>query len=107
MAEAGADVLVPHMGLTTKGTIGAQTARDAGRVRRADPGDARRRRRGEPGRDRALPRRADRRARRRRSTCSTAPTGVVGFFGASSMERLPTEIAMTENMRRFKALAAS
>ncbi len=31
--------------------------------------------------------------------------GVVGFFGASSMERLPTEIAMTENMRRFKALS--
>jgi 6-phosphogluconate dehydrogenase (decarboxylating) len=30
--------------------------------------------------------------------------GVVGFFGASSMERLPTEVAMTENMRRFKAL---
>ena len=30
--------------------------------------------------------------------------GVVGFFGASSMERLPTEIAMTENMRRFKAI---
>ena len=33
--------------------------------------------------------------------------GVVGFFGASSMERLPTEVAMTENMRRFKALAES
>ena len=31
-------------------------------------------------------------------------SGVVGFFGASSMERLPTEIAMTENMRRFKAI---
>ena len=32
--------------------------------------------------------------------------GVVGFFGASSMERLPTEVAITENMRRFKALQA-
>jgi predicted TIM-barrel enzyme len=31
-------------------------------------------------------------------------TGVVGFFGASSMERLPTETAITENMRRFKRL---
>jgi predicted TIM-barrel enzyme len=31
-------------------------------------------------------------------------TGIVGFFGASSMERLPTEIAMTENMRRFKSV---
>ena len=30
--------------------------------------------------------------------------GIVGFFGASSMERLPTETAMTENMRRFKAI---
>ena len=30
--------------------------------------------------------------------------GVLGFFGASSMERLPTEVAMTENMRRFKAI---
>jgi predicted TIM-barrel enzyme len=30
--------------------------------------------------------------------------GIVGFFGASSMERLPTEIALTENMRRFKAI---
>jgi predicted TIM-barrel enzyme len=30
--------------------------------------------------------------------------GVVGFFGASSMERLPTEVAMTENMRRFKSI---
>jgi len=29
---------------------------------------------------------------------------VVGFFGASSMERLPTEVAMTENMKRFKAI---
>ena len=31
-------------------------------------------------------------------------TGVVGFFGASSMERLPTEVAMTENMKRFKSI---
>ena len=30
--------------------------------------------------------------------------GIVGFFGASSMERLPTETAMTENMRRFKSI---
>jgi predicted TIM-barrel enzyme len=31
--------------------------------------------------------------------------GVVGFVGASSMERLPTEVAITENMKRFKAIA--
>jgi predicted TIM-barrel enzyme len=104
MTRAGADVLVPHMGLTTKGTIGAQTAltldecveriqamRDAAvAVNRdvivlchggplAEPEDAR--------------------------YVLERTEGVVGFFGASSMERLPTEVAMTENMRRFKALA--
>jgi predicted TIM-barrel enzyme len=31
--------------------------------------------------------------------------GVVGFFGASSMERLPTEVALTETVRRFKAIS--
>jgi predicted TIM-barrel enzyme len=104
MTRAGADVLVPHMGLTTKGTIGAQTARtldecveliqamrDAAVAVNpdvivlchggplAEPEDAR--------------------------YVLERTTGVVGFFGASSMERLPTEVAMTENMRRFKALA--
>jgi predicted TIM-barrel enzyme len=103
MAEAGADVLVPHMGLTTSGTIGAQTAktldesvelvqamRDAavevnpeilvlchgGPI--AEPEDA--------------------------AYVLERTSGVVGFFGASSMERLPTEVAMTENMKRFKAI---
>ena len=104
MARAGADVLVPHMGLTTKGSIGAQTAksldqcvqeiqamRDAAVVENpdvivlchggplAEPDDA--------------------------AYVLDRVQGVVGFFGASSMERLPTEVAMTENMRRFKALA--
>jgi predicted TIM-barrel enzyme len=104
MTRAGADVLVPHMGLTTKGTIGARTSktlddcvpliqamRDAavainpnvmvlchgGPI--AEPGDA--------------------------AYVLERTRGVVGFFGASSMERLPTEIAMTENMRRFKAIS--
>jgi predicted TIM-barrel enzyme len=103
MTRAGADVLVPHMGLTTKGTIGAQTAltldacveriqamRDAavainpdvlvlchgGPI--AEPQDA--------------------------AYVLERTTGIVGFFGASSMERLPSETAMTANMRRFKAL---
>ena len=106
MTEAGADVLVPHMGLTTKGTIGATTAltledcvpliqhmRDAaiainpdvlvlchgGPI--AEPDDAR--------------------------FIFERTTGIDGFFGASSMERLPTEVAMTENMRRFKALTVN
>src|SRR6202161_818992 len=94
MATAGADVLVPHMGLTTSGTIGAQTAltldeavervqamRDAavavnpeilvlchgGPI--AEPADA--------------------------GYVLARTTGVCGFFGASSMERLPVERALT------------
>jgi predicted TIM-barrel enzyme len=105
MARAGADVLVPHMGLTTKGTIGAKTARtlddcvpliqamrDAavavnpdvmvlchgGPI--AEPSDA--------------------------AYVLERTRGVVGFFGASSMERLPTEVAITETVRRFKAIRA-
>jgi predicted TIM-barrel enzyme len=103
MAEAGADVLVPHMGLTTGGAIGATTSktldesvalvqemRDAaaevnpdvivlchgGPI--AEPDDA--------------------------AYVLERTVGVVGFFGASSMERLPTEVAMTENMKRFKSI---
>jgi predicted TIM-barrel enzyme len=104
MADAGADVLVPHMGLTTGGTIGARTGltldeavervqalRDAaaevnpdilclchgGPI--AEPADA--------------------------QHVIARTTGIVGFFGASSMERLPTEVAMTENMQRFKSIS--
>jgi predicted TIM-barrel enzyme len=103
MAAVGADVLVPHMGLTTNGMIGARTAktldqcveeiqamRDAA-VREnpdvlvlchggplAEPSDA--------------------------QYVLERTEGIVGFFGASSMERLPTEVAMTENMRRYKEL---
>ena len=103
MAEAGADVLVPHMGLTTGGAIGAETAktldecvelvqamRDAAVEENpgvlvlchggpiAEPEDA--------------------------AYVLERTEGVVGFFGASSMERLPAETAMTENMRRFKSI---
>ncbi len=106
MAGAGADVVVAHMGLTTKGTIGATTTvtmdqsveriqaiRDAafevnpevivlchgGPI--AEPEDA--------------------------QYVLARTHGVAGFFGASSMERLPTEIAMTENMKRFKTITRS
>ena len=104
MAEAGADVLVPHMGLTTSGTIGAETAKtldesvelvqamhDA--AREVDP-DVLVLCHGGPI---AEPEDA--------AYVLERTQGVVGFFGASSMERLPTEIAMTENMRRFKAIS--
>ena len=101
MAEAGADVLVPHMGLTTSGTIGAQTAlsleESAERVQAM--------------RDAAVAVNPDVLV-----LCHGGPiaepddaayvlrhtTGVVGFFGASSMERLPTERALTEQVRTFK-----
>ena len=103
MAKAGTDVLVPHMGLTTKGMIGASTSRSlddcVGLIQEmhdtarkinpdiivichggpiAEPEDAK--------------------------YILRKVKGVQGFFGASSMERLPTEIAMTENMKRFKSL---
>jgi predicted TIM-barrel enzyme len=103
MAEAGADVLVPHMGLTTGGTIGAETAKtlddcvvliqelhDA--AKRVDP-------------DVIVLCHGGPIAEPDDAAYVLARTeGVVGFFGASSMERLPTERAMTENMRRFKAI---
>ena len=103
MADAGADVLVAHVGLTTKGTIGAQTAltleesvdlvqriHDAGKSVNPDI----------------------------LVICHGGPIsesddveyvlsktkGVVGFFGASSIERLPTEKAITEQVRSFKGV---
>jgi predicted TIM-barrel enzyme len=104
MAEAGADVLVPHMGLTTGGGIGSRSGisldEAVDRVQAlcdaakgvnpdilclchggpiAEPDDAR--------------------------TVIERTSGVVGFFGASSMERLPTEIAITQNMQRFKSIS--
>ena len=99
MAEAGADIVVCHMGLTTGGAIGARRP-EAGRLRGADQrlgrGGARRQPRGH----RAVPRRADRHARGRAYILKHCP-GCHGFYGASSMERLPTEVALTETTRRF------
>jgi len=103
MAEAGADVLVPHMGLTTKGSIGAETAlgleeaaervqamHDAAKAVKpdilvlchggpiAEPDDA--------------------------QYIFDHTEGIVGFFGASSVERLPTEPAIENQARAFKQL---
>ena len=103
MAEAGADILVPHLGLTTKGSIGATTA--------ASLEDA-------PGLVQAMHDAAKDVNPDIIVLCHGGPiaepedaryvlertNGVVGFYGASSMERLPTEIAITENMQRFKAI---
>lgn len=106
MTRAGADILIPHMGLTTKGMIGAKSAigleeaarrvqamQDAANQERddvlvlchggpiAEPADA--------------------------AYIFEHTKGIVGFFGASSIERLPTEPAITERVRAFKALKFS
>jgi predicted TIM-barrel enzyme len=103
MAEAGADILVAHMGLTTGGAIGATTALslddcvdrinaigEAGRRLRpdilllchggpiAEPADA-------------------------QYVLSRSP-GCHGFYGASSMERLPSEVALIQRTRDFKQI---
>jgi predicted TIM-barrel enzyme len=104
MAKAGADVLIPHMGLTTKGSIGATTALSLAEAARrvqalhdaaksvnpdifvlchggpiSEPEDA--------------------------AYILSHTRGVVGFFGASSIERLPTEVAITACVRKFKTLS--
>lgn len=106
MADAGADVLVAHLGLTMKGSIGAHTAptldeavarvqamHDAARAVRddvivlchggpiAEPEDA--------------------------QYVLDRTRGVAGFFGASSIERLATEPAIEREARRFRALRLS
>src|SRR4051794_22863321 len=103
MAGAGADVLVPHMGLTTGGAIGARSGMtlDEAVARVQALADAARAVNPDiiclcHGGPTAAPAAARHVLQR--------TTGVVGFFGASSMERLPTEVAMTENMRRFKSI---
>jgi predicted TIM-barrel enzyme len=106
MAEAGADILVPHLGLTTSGTIGAQTA-----VTLAEAAE-----RVQQMRDAAVAVNPDVLV-----LCHGGPiaepddaayvlantTGVVGFFGASSMERLPVERAIAEQARAFKTIPLS
>jgi predicted TIM-barrel enzyme len=103
MARAGADLLIAHMGLTTKGTIGARTAitldQSVDRVQAI--------------REAAISIRPDILV-----LCHGGPIaepddveyvltrtkGICGFFGASSIERLPTERAITEQVRNFKNL---
>ena len=103
MAQAGADIVVCHMGLTTGGAIGARTALSledcvplieawAAAARAVNP-DILVLCHGGPiatADDAAYILRACR-------SCH-------GFYGASSMERLPTEIALTETTRTFKRI---
>lgn len=103
MAAAGADILIPHMGLTTKGLIGAKTALSLDEAARKvqEMHDAAR----SVNRDILV-------------LCHGGPIaepedaqyildhteGVVGFYGASSMERLPVEPAITNRVRQFMDL---
>ena len=105
MARAGADIVVCHLGLTTGGAIGAETALKLDDcVPMIDAWAAAARAR-ESRRDRALPRRPDRDARRRRVHPRAAAASCHGFYGASSMERLPTEVALTETTREVQGAA--
>ncbi|MFB5762090.1 phosphoenolpyruvate hydrolase family protein [Paenibacillus medicaginis] len=103
MAAAGADILVSHVGLTASGTIGAKTSLTLDEAIN----------RVQAMHDKAKAINPDLIV-----LCHGGPIaapedaayvlektkGVDGFFGASSMERLPTEVAMTANMRKFKSI---
>lgn len=105
MTEAGADILVPHMGLTTAGMIGAQTAMtlDDAAALVAELRDA------------VVAVREDAIVLSHGGPISSPDdahyildtvTGIHGFLGASSMERLPTEVAMVDHMRSFRRTAS-
>ena len=106
MAEAGADIIVCHLGLTTGGSIGAETA-----LKLEDCPDLVDRWAAAAlkvnsqaivlvhGGPVALPEDAEF-VLKNTENCH-------GFYGASSMERLPTEIALTEQTRKFKEISAS
>ena len=103
MAEAGADILVPHVGLTTKGMIGARTALTLDEAARRVQAMADAAKRVRPdvivlchGGPIAEPEDA--------AEVFRTTRGIAGFFGASSIERLPTEPAIVAQVRSFAAL---
>jgi len=106
MAEAGADVVVAHMGLTTKGAIGATSALSIEQAPAKVQEIADAARGANPdvivlchGGPISMPEDAEYVLQR--------TEGVHGFYGASSMERLPTEVAIKEQMEKFKAVRFS
>jgi predicted TIM-barrel enzyme len=103
MAEAGADIVVAHMGLTTKGSIGAQSAKTLDDCVRDIQAIADAAKAANPevivlchGGPVSMPEDAEYVLHRTRN--------VHGFYGASSVERLPTETAIKEQVEKFKAL---
>jgi predicted TIM-barrel enzyme len=104
MATAGADIIVCHLGLTTGGSIGAETALKLADCPALVDGWAEAALRVNPGvlvlvhgGPVAMPEDADF-VLKNTASCH-------GFYGASSMERLPTEVALTEQTRAFKRIA--
>jgi predicted TIM-barrel enzyme len=103
MARAGADIVVCHMGLTTGGDIGAATAL---RLTDCPPRISRWAEAARKVREEVIvlchggPIATPEDATYVLQQCPTCD----GFYGASSMERLPTEIALTDTTRRFKAI---
>jgi predicted TIM-barrel enzyme len=103
MTQAGADIVVAHMGLTTKGTIGARSAKTLDDSVRevAQIAQAAKSARGDVlvlchGGPIADPEDAQY-VLDRVNACD-------GFYGASSMERLPTEVAITAQVKRYGTL---
>ncbi len=106
MTEAGADIIVCHMGLTTGGSIGAETAVNLdGSVEKIDAWSAAARSVRDDvivlchGGPIAMPDDA--------SYVLNRSKQIDGFYGASSMERLPTEQALKSQTEAFKAITFS
>lgn len=106
LTEAGADIIVAHMGLTTSGSIGAKTALtlDDCVPRIRDIADAARKVRSDVfvlchGGPIAMPNDAQ-------YMLDHLPE-IDGFYGASSMERLPTEIALKKQVEDFMSITRS
>ena len=103
MAEAGADIIVAHMGLTTKGAIGATTAvsLEEAPARVQEICDAAKSVNPDiialcHGGPISMPEDAE--------YVLSKTKGIHGFYGASSMERLPAEVAIKEQMQKFKSV---
>jgi len=106
MAAAGADIVVAHMGLTTKGAIGATSALSLEQAPAKVQEIADAAKSANPdvivlchGGPISMPDDAE--------YVLNRTQGVHGFYGASSMERLPTEVAIQQQMESFKAIRFS
>ncbi|MDP6544031.1 MAG: phosphoenolpyruvate hydrolase family protein [Phycisphaerae bacterium] len=106
MAAAGADIVVAHMGLTTKGAIGATSALSLEQAPAKVQEIADAAKSANPdvivlchGGPISMPDDAE--------YVLNHTRGVHGFYGASSMERLPTEVAIKQQMESFKAIRFS